>query len=56
MEIVEGDVEDEASVRAAMQGCAFAFYLVHSMVTAGKDYAATDRRAARTFAVARRIA
>ena len=52
VEIVEGDVEDEASVRAAMQGCAFAFYLVHSMVTAGKDYAATDRRAARTFAVA----
>lgn len=51
-EIVAGDAADEASVRAAMQGCEAAFYLVHSMATAGKAYADADRRLARTFAVA----
>ncbi len=49
-EIVGGDLNDPASVRRAMEGCETAFYLVHSMMAAGEDYAEQDRRMALTFA------
>ncbi len=45
-EMVEGDVLDAASMQAAAQGCRAVFYLVHSMVAAGRDFAAADRTGA----------
>ncbi|MYV53660.1 SDR family oxidoreductase [Streptomyces sp. SID3212] len=48
-EIVRGDVTDPDSLGAAFQGIDVAYYLVHALGT-GQDFAATDRRAARTFA------
>jgi uncharacterized protein YbjT (DUF2867 family) len=50
LEIVEGDVGDEARLGKAMRGCRVAFYLVHSMEAAGGTYAEVDRRLAETFA------
>ncbi|MFI8994700.1 SDR family oxidoreductase [Streptomyces sp. NPDC053542] len=47
-EVVRGDVTDEASVRAAMQGIDVAYYLVHALGT-GSGFEATDREAARVF-------
>ncbi|MFJ1747659.1 SDR family oxidoreductase [Streptomyces sp. NPDC088116] len=48
-EVVRGDVTDARSVGAAMAGVDVAYYLVHALGT-GRDFAATDRRAARIFA------
>ncbi|MFE4537162.1 SDR family oxidoreductase [Streptomyces scopuliridis] len=48
-EVVRGDVTDPESVRAAMEGIDVAYYLVHALGT-GRDFAATDRRAAEIFA------
>mgnify|MGYP005833508317 FL=1 len=56
IEIVAADLSDEASTRASLQGCAAAYYLVHSMISAGRDYAARDRDLAATFASAAREA
>lgn len=50
VEIVRGDAEDPDEVREALHGCRFAFYLIHSMMVAGADYSARDRRLAATFA------
>ena len=50
VEIVACDLDDEMATRQAMLGCGAAFYLVHSMLAAGRDYAETDRRLARNFA------
>jgi uncharacterized protein YbjT (DUF2867 family) len=49
IEIVEGDVGDEALLEAALRGCAAAYYLVHSMDAAGPEYRARDRSIAETF-------
>ncbi|MFG0307393.1 MAG: SDR family oxidoreductase [Phycisphaerales bacterium JB040] len=49
VEIVEGDAEDSDAVRAAMRGCDAAYYLIHSMRSAG-DFREHDRRLAQTFA------
>lgn len=56
VEIVTADLSDEASTRSSLQGCAAAYYLVHSMISAGKDYAAHDLQLARVFASAARQA
>jgi uncharacterized protein YbjT (DUF2867 family) len=45
---VAGDVGDESSLRAALEGCAGAYYLVHSLDSA--DFAERDAAAARSFA------
>ncbi len=45
LEVAQGDVLDEDSLRQAAQGCQAAFYLVHSMGAAG-DFARLDRQAA----------
>lgn len=42
IEIVEGDVGDEAVLEEALRGCAAAYYLVHSMDAAGPEYRARD--------------
>jgi len=50
LEIVPGDVENEDRLAEQMAGCRAAYYLVHSMIAAGDDYAEHDRRLARSFA------
>lgn len=44
------DLTDAAAVAHASRGCGAAYYLVHSMVAAGRSYAAADRELAATFA------
>ncbi|MDP9608895.1 SDR family oxidoreductase [Streptomyces demainii] len=48
VEAVRGDVTDEDSLRAAMEGVDVAYYLVHALGT-GPGFEETDRRAARIF-------
>ena len=43
---IRGDVNDEASLRSALEGQAVAYYMVHSL--AGKDFVDTDRTGAQT--------
>jgi uncharacterized protein YbjT (DUF2867 family) len=52
VDVIEGDAADEASVRAAMEGCVAAYYLIHSMMAAGSAYREQDRQLARCFASA----
>ena len=49
VEVVTGDLLDEASLAGVFDGVDAAYYLVHSMGTGG-DFAERDRRAARNFA------
>ncbi len=55
-EIVQGDLLDPPSLDAAMRGVDVAYYLVHSMGTAGDAFEETDRRAAASFGAAARAA
>ena len=48
LEVAQGDVLDLESLQRAAQGCAAAFYLVHSMGATG-DFAQTDRQAAQNM-------
>ncbi len=50
-DIVQGDVLDPKSLRAAMNGIHTAYYLVHSM-GAGSEFEQLDREAATNFAIA----
>src|SRR4051794_19984596 len=50
VEIVRGDVLDRDSVRAAMEGCGAAFYLVHSMLAGERAFEDRDRAGAANFA------
>lgn len=52
LEIVEGDAGDRAILRASMSGCRVAYYLIHSMMVAGAEYAERDRTLALEFAAA----
>lgn len=52
VEIVQGDVADAGRLAEAMRGCRAAYYLVHSMLAAGEEYAERDRRLAVSFAAA----
>ena len=52
---MRGDVQDPASLDAALAGVDTAYYLVHSMA-AGTDYRAADRRGAEAFGAAARRA
>lgn len=52
VEIAAGDLADAEAVSGAVAGCDAAFYLVHSMIAAGSDYARRDRAMALTFAEA----
>ena len=51
VEVVQGDVLDLDSLRAAQQGCDYAYYLVHSMGHAD-DFGEADRRGAENFRTA----
>jgi uncharacterized protein YbjT (DUF2867 family) len=50
VEVVPGDGAERQAVRGALAGCRHAYYLVHAMLSAGRDYAEQDRRMARLFA------
>ncbi len=52
VEIVQSDLSDPASLTAQLEGCEAAFYLVHSMLSAGRAYAEADRAMATRFAEA----
>ncbi|MCS6860964.1 MAG: SDR family oxidoreductase [Abditibacteriales bacterium] len=54
-EVVRGDVLDRPSLDAAMRGVGVAYYMVHSMGSAG-SFEEEDRRAARHFGEAARAA
>lgn len=55
VEAIRGDVRDADAVRAAMNGVSIAYYLVHSMASAG-DFEEQDRSAAQSFGTAARTA
>jgi uncharacterized protein YbjT (DUF2867 family) len=53
VEVARGDLLSGAGLRAALDGCSVAYYLVHSMEAAADgvpDFASRDRRAAERFA------
>lgn len=50
VEILECDLEDGGRLSNVMQGCAAAYYLVHSMMAAGSDYRRRDQQLAAVFA------
>jgi uncharacterized protein YbjT (DUF2867 family) len=52
-EVVEGDIFDPTSLRAALAGVDTAFYLIHSM-SSSAAYEQSDRRAAESFSAAAR--
>ena len=49
VEIVQGDAGDREALANAMRGCEAAYYLVHSMIVAGRAYEARDKLLARRF-------
>ncbi len=49
VEIVRADLDDAAAIADAAEGVFAAYYLVHSMQAAGRDYREVDRRLARNF-------
>ena len=56
LEIVQCDLEDQAGLLAGLSGCTAAYYLVHSMMSAGGHYSQKDRDLAYMFAKAARTA
>ncbi len=46
VELVQGDTMDLPSMVSAARGCGAAYYLVHSMLSAHKDFAHVDRESA----------
>ena len=50
LEIVQLDLSDENALLAALKNCSAAYYLVHSMLSAGTEYAVQDLKLATTFA------
>ena len=56
VEVRETDFANAESVAHNLEGCDAAFYLIHSMTSAGATYADKDRQLASTFAVAARKA
>ncbi len=51
-EIRASDLADTPALAAQLAGCAVAFYLVHSMTSAGKGYVTVDLSLAQSFATA----
>ncbi|UCE87573.1 MAG: SDR family oxidoreductase, partial [Deltaproteobacteria bacterium] len=50
LEIVEDDLGDEATLAEHLRGCRVAYYLVHSMMIAGRQYRSCDAELAARFA------
>jgi uncharacterized protein YbjT (DUF2867 family) len=53
VEVVRADMNAAETVRQAVKGVDVAYYLIHALGS-GRDFGATDRRMARTFAAAAR--
>jgi len=51
VEVVQGDLEDQESITRAAVGVDAAYYLVHSMISAGDQYDQRDREYAERFAI-----
>lgn len=49
LEIAQGDLDDAESIARAAEGIDAAYYLVHSMITAGAAYDQRDRELAKKF-------
>jgi len=56
VEIRLADLSDLSSLTESLKGCSAAFYLVHSMTSAGAQYPDQDRRLALIFGMAARAA
>lgn len=56
VEIRQTDLSDAVSVERNLDGCDAAFYLVHSMISAGAEYAERDSHLAAVFAIGARKA
>jgi len=56
VEIVAADLSDETTLAPLLRGCDAAYYLVHSMTSAGSGYAGRDQQLAAAFARAARAA
>jgi uncharacterized protein YbjT (DUF2867 family) len=56
VDIRQSDLADASSLAQDLAGCEAAFYLVHSMTSAGATYADRDRELAETFAKAAHVA
>ena len=52
LEIAQGDLEDVDKLTEQLAGCEAAYYLIHSMIVAGGEYARRDREMAERFAQA----
>ncbi|MCB9850219.1 MAG: SDR family oxidoreductase [Phycisphaerales bacterium] len=52
VQIIAGNVADQKTVATALAGCTAAYYLIHSMESAGAVYRERDRQLASTFATA----
>ena len=52
LEVVRGDLSDVVELQKQLAGCEAAYYLIHSMVAAGQEYAQRDREMALRFAAA----
>lgn len=52
VEVIRCDLGDREELARALRGCGPAYYLIHSMITAGREYRERDRVLARTFAEA----
>jgi uncharacterized protein YbjT (DUF2867 family) len=50
VEVVKTDLDDEPLLVAQLTGCVAVYYLVHSMLSAGSQYAEQDRAMAERFA------
>ncbi|MCG6154232.1 SDR family oxidoreductase [Rubinisphaera margarita] len=49
LEVIQGDVSDDGTLDEACTDCEAAYYLIHSMESAGSSYAERDRELARSF-------
>lgn len=56
VEFGQTDLTDLGKLTARLEGCEAAYYLVHSMTSAGAEYAEQDLKLARSFAEAARAA
>lgn len=49
VEIIEGSADDEALLERSLRGCGAAYYMIHSMIVAGRDYHQRDIELAAGF-------
>jgi len=56
VDVRQSDLSDASALSRNLEGCSAAYYLVHSMTSAGSEYAEQDRKLAAIFASAARSA